>query len=414
MSTLDVEQVFNSRGEYNERMYIKRPEHERQFKNALKSDMCVIVHGQSGTGKTWLTRRVLMEENYYFKPINLAHASTAKSIYLCFKNVMSRDGWHIRTKFSEMKRANLKIPIADGGFSNTTEYSTEVDFFMEFLKYMQNRARNKDKKRYIVFENFESIIDNEQLIKELTNLITLVDDDEVLKYKTKFIIVGATRDIQKYFSKVTNVNTIENRVTELPEIRSLTTKQSFELVEKGFDLLDIAFEEHTLKETYQKRIAWLTGGIPQRLHEFCYELSIICKENNWQAKGEYIDRAVKYWITTSLNKNYVCISKVMAKEKTKISKKNQMLFCLGLIQKESFDHDEIREEMDHEFPNSKTPMGTVIKILEELCRENPPILVKNHEMKDYSFADTKYALCLRSMLYKAENEYVAKYDYEDL
>ncbi|MEK4870293.1 hypothetical protein [Niallia sp. FSL W8-1348] len=415
MSRLEPEEVFNPRKEYDPSMYIARPDHERQFKNALRNDLCILIHGQSGTGKTWLTRRVLIEEDYYFKPINLASASSAKSIASCFKNIMARENWQIKTKYTETKNANVKIPIADGGISHAAEYVAEVDYFLEFLKFMKHRAKNRGKKRYIVFENFEAIVDSDELIKELTNLIILIDDDEVLKFNTKIIVVAATGDIQSYFKRVSNINTIDNRVMELPEIRTLKTQQSFELVERGFDKLDIHFNNQDDKEFYKREIAWITGGVPQRLHEFCLELSIRCKENNWSAKKEYLQEATKTWLSTSLNKNYAAISKIFVYDSRSISRKNQVLFCLGLKEKEYFTTKEISEDLITEFPISTFEKKiNVTPILNSLCSTDPIILYKDQETKKYRFADNKFTLCLRSMLYKDEVENVQIYDLDDI
>jgi hypothetical protein len=415
MSRLEPEAVFNPRKEYDPEMYVSRPEHERQFKNALRNDLCILVHGQSGTGKTWLTRRVLIEEEYYFKPINLASASSAQSISTCFKNIMARENWQIRTKYTETKRANLKVAVADGGVSHTAEYIDNIDYFLEFLKFMKYRSRNKEKKRYIVFENFEAIVGNEELLKELTNLIILIDDDEVLKYNTKIVVVAATSDIQSYFKKVSNINTIDNRVMELPEIRTLTTQQSFELVERGFSKLDITFQSSRDKQMYKEKIAWVTGGVPQRLHEFCLELSIMCKENDWTAKEEYLQVATKTWLTTSLSKNYAAISRIFVYDTQKISRKNQVLFCLGLKEKEQFTSSEIAQDMCNEFPNSTgdTKLNPT-KIMNNLCKTDPIILHKDEDTKKYKFADNKFILCLRSMLFKDEGEIISIYDLDEI
>lgn len=414
LSKLEPEDVFNPRGEYNEEMYVKRPQYEKIFRNALKSDMCVL-HGHSGTGKTWLSRRVLIEENYYFKPVNLASAANFNSIYTCFRNIMIREGWKIRTNYSETKKANVTSIVANGGLSHTSQYNTEVDYFMEFLKFMSYRARNKNRKRFIVFENFESIMKNENLIKELTNLITLIDDDEVAKYRTTFIIIGATGDIQQYFTSVTNAHTIDNRVIELPEIRTLTTMQISELFNRGFDRLDIRFYDESSRQSYIERISWITGGIPQRLHEYCLELSRICKENGWEAKKNFLDIAQKQWLSTSLNKNYACLNRIISQERFKTTRIKEILFCLGTKEKDRFTSLEICDDIKAEFLGTKEINELEVStILDELCSINEPILYKDDVTKQYRFSDMKFLLCMRMMLYKDNDGKASLYDFSEL
>ena len=199
------------------------------------------------------------------------------------------------------------------------------------------------------------------------------------------------------------------------EIRTLKTQQSFELVERGFDKLDIHFNNQDDKEFYKREIAWITGGVPQRLHEFCLELSIRCKENNWSAKKEYLQEATKTWLSTSLNKNYAAISKIFVYDSRSISRKNQVLFCLGLKEKEYFTTKEISEDLITEFPISTFEKKiNVTPILNSLCSTHPIILYKDQETKKYRFADNKFTLCLRSMLYKDEVENVQIYDLDDI
>lgn len=404
--------VFNPRGQYDKAMYISRPMYEKKFRSALLNDMCILVHGQSGTGKTWLTRNVLEKEGFYYKPINLALASNYKSIYECFRNTMIRENWQIRTKYTETKNTSIGVTgIANGGLSHVDEYTVVIDYFMEFLKFMSYRCKEKDKKRYIVFENFESIIGNETLIKELTNLITLIDDDEVAKYRTKFIIIGATKDIHKYFSDLPNINTIENRIFELPEVSTLTTGQSFELIERGFKKLDIEFQTVDLLEKYKVGITRATGGVPQRLHELCLEISILCKDNSWVACEEFIETAKKEWITTSLNKNYVSMTKILSYDSSADSRRNQVIYCVAQKDKITFRSSEIDDDLKIEFPESmrKVSLVSSTKQLNELCKTYPPLLEKCKHTNEYSFIDFKYALCLRAMLYK-DCERVLKYD----
>ena len=411
---LNPSSVFTPRGEFNKSMYVHRTKIENCFKQALMTNMNILVQGNSGIGKTWLTRSVLEENGYYYKCVNLAQASNCNSIYTCFKTIMCKENWQIRSKYTELKKANVKIPVADGGISHTSEYTNEVDYYLEFLKFMQHRAKDKKQNRYIIFENFEQILENPKLIKELTNLITLVDDDEVAKFKTKFIIIGATNDILKYFSNVTNVNTIDNRLYELPTISFLTYNQTSDLVLRGFKALRINFLDETTKNEYLKFIAWVTNGIPQRIHEFCLILTSKCIDNSYLATESLLQDAKEDWIITSLSKNYSSLLKLMNHSGRGI-KRNQILYCLGLKETTNFTAKDILSDLKDEFPTSNKKTKNISSYLNNFCNCNPPLLSFNKDTKEYSFNDIKNVLCIRSTLYKNKtSEQVEYHKFDDI
>ena len=394
------EDVFKPRGEYNSEMYVKRPKYEDEFESALESDMCLLIHGQSGTGKTWLTRRMLESKNIYYKVINLANASNSNSIYFCFKSLMSRENWQIRTAYSEKKAAEIKIPVAGAQLETTNSYEKSTDYFMEFLKFMSYRAMNKNQKRYIVFENMEAILNSEQMIKEMANFITLVDDEEVAKFKTKFIIIGATKDIHQYFRKVLNVNTIDNRIFELTDVSTLTVPQTHELIVRGFKKLEIAFENDTLEKQCIDEYIRITAGIPQRVHELCLIFCQTARKCGKNVGQQEIEKSKKKWIGTSLNKNYAYISRLLNIESNMDSLKSKVLYCIAQLDILYFTSEKIEQEVMQEFPNySKENRVGITKVLNDLCECEPALLSKTEDLfGEYSFIDFKCALCLRAIL----------------
>lgn len=410
----EPKEVFIPRGDFSKykTMYVNRPELEEALLEALETDMNVLVQGTSGIGKTWLTRYVLEENNYYYKIINLASASSSNSIYDCFAKLMSREGWTIRTKYSEYKQASVSIPCAGGEINHTDEYITPVDYYMEFLKFMKHRAHSKGKNRYIIFENFEQILTNKKLIKELTNLIMLVDDDEVSKFNTKFIIIGATNNILDYFSKVSNQDTIDNRLYELPYISTLSYAQSTNLIKRGFDKIGIEFANENEENEYFKYIANKTNGIPQRIHELCLILSRICVKNDYKAEIRLLDEAVAKWIKTSFSNNYTNLQNYMTHGKGK--RKNQILYCLGLKDDNSFSAKEVLNDLKSEFPYSNIKTKSITKELKEFTNTNPQLLVFNEISKQYYFSDIKNVLCIRASLYKDSEERVECFNFDQI
>jgi MoxR-like ATPase len=57
---LKPEDVFTPRAAtVNQSMYIDRPQLERSIETSLRVKFHLIIHGESGTGKTWLYKKVL-------------------------------------------------------------------------------------------------------------------------------------------------------------------------------------------------------------------------------------------------------------------------------------------------------------------------------------------------------------------
>ena len=95
--------------------------------------------------------------------------------------------------------------------------------------------------------------------------------------------------------------------------------------------------------------------------------------------------------------------------------KNQLLFCLGMKEKETFDVDEIKEDMYQEFPESTSVKKlNITPLLNSLCELDPPLLIKEDVGRKYRFADTKYTLCIRAALYKNKDETIGILDLGDI
>lgn len=305
------------------------------------------------------------------------------------------------------------VGVVTAQLETSKVFENSVDYYFEFLKFMKYTAKYSGEKSYIVFENMEAILDKAELIRQLANLITLVDDDEVIKYKTKFIIIGATKDIHQYFRNIKNVNTVDNRLYELPDIGTLTVPQAKELVLRGFEKLEIEFESNNVKNKCIDEYIRVTGGIPQRLHELCLIFSELSRRIPKAVGEEQIKEGIRKWIQTSLNKNYAYISRLLDQEGNENSFKNKVLYCVAQEDSLYFTRDAIDNALYVDFPLSmegKSTTSNTTKVLNELCKCNPPLLSKTEDVfGEYTFIDFKCALCLRAILIKS-GEMVYKND----
>ena len=179
-------------------MYITRPALEKQLHRALDGTYHIIIHGESGSGKTWLYKKVLKELDCEFIPINLPNASSRQSISEAFTMFLNQLSNVKKVGYSETKEAEVNALAAKGMLNHTGQFElVEKEPFLQCLEYVRKKANKR--KALIVFENLEAIFEDTKLMKELGNLILLLDDDIYAKYNVKFLIVGTPSQIKEYF-----------------------------------------------------------------------------------------------------------------------------------------------------------------------------------------------------------------------
>lgn len=59
----------------NADMYVRRDALEQELRQALQGALHILLHGESGCGKSWLYKKVLDEEKIFWLSANLANAS---------------------------------------------------------------------------------------------------------------------------------------------------------------------------------------------------------------------------------------------------------------------------------------------------------------------------------------------------
>ena|ERR1700736_1401209 len=72
----DIEEVFTPRkADVNEDMYVERKDLEEALKSRLFGSQHIVIHGESGCGKSWLYKKVLADGKVFWIGANFANAS---------------------------------------------------------------------------------------------------------------------------------------------------------------------------------------------------------------------------------------------------------------------------------------------------------------------------------------------------
>jgi hypothetical protein len=180
--------------------------------------------------------------------------------------------------------------------------------------------------------------------------------------------------------------------------------QVTKFVNKGFlDELGVTVAEEDLS-AIAKRIAWVTDGIPQQLHEYCYELALIAERNAGTLMKEDCDEADVAWLKTALTSSYTAVEASMNSRTTVAGRRNQTIFAIGLCQRSEFKYDEIEDIVRREFPESTNDKSlNVVQLLSGLAELDSPLIVRTPKGDAYRLVNPKYRMSIRTMLRKDDS-----------
>lgn len=405
---ISTDDVFQSRATFQLENYTARTYYEEKFLLALKNPKCILIRGNSGSGKSWLTNYIALKSDIECKTINLANATRYVNLDEFFKHSMLRE----QTQYQEQTNAGINCGFADGGVSTNRSFEIHNDYYKEFL-------RGYKKGGFLIFENFESIIDSPNIIREIGGLITLIDDPEIQKYNVKIIIIATNTDIQFFFSNLPNADTIDSRITELPEIHGFSNEECMNHVLNGFDKIGFTIND---KSAFCDYIQRLTRGIPLNVNDLCRNIVDVYVENDIDYIeydktniNDFLICAQKRWLDTSFSRYYSQISNLFNENVTTGAIRNNfILFMIAENDKVEFSYTELHADITAYFTSldiGKTVVKNYLKKLSITAENNNLLIDKGNGY--FAIRNFKSILCMRAMLYLNEN-IVCKYDLNDL
>jgi hypothetical protein len=402
--------VFTPRNpQVNESMYVERPDLEKALRSGVNGSLHVLIHGESGSGKSWLYKRVLTKMDAKFVVANLANASRLGSITTELQNVVDRAGGPVKEGYSEAKKAGFAFgPV--GGLEHTNDFKIpQKEPLEKCLAFLRDAAGKHA--CCLVLDNLEAVFDSPKVMEELGNIIILLDDERYADYKVKLLIVGVPAGVREYFVRAPNRSTVANRIQEISEVSRLSAEQTRTLVDQGF-ITQLNYKiDASLLPTLEHHVFWVTNGVPQRVHEYCLQLAELGLEAGRTITGEMLDEADRLWLESGLAECYAAIESAMNEKETKVGRRNQTLYALALVQKDQIRVSDVDEIVRNEFPKStsETPRIDISGMLSFLASTDHPLIKRTPKGDSYLFVDPRFKMCLRAMLRKdAERETVDK------
>ncbi|KOF09469.1 hypothetical protein AC739_15215, partial [Planococcus glaciei] len=394
-----IREVFTPRKKViNEKMYVERKGLEERLKEHLNGSKHIVVYGESGSGKTWLCKKVLNDRGLEYGNINLNNVSSNKSLKDTFAEALAD-----RLEFSVKEYYDKSNIGASAVIKSTIEHQTT------YLKLKGDPIRDyiasfEQEDLIIVLDNLEAIFNNSTLMEELGNLLMLLDDE---KYPARYLVLGVPSGVMNYFINRSALRPISNRMVEVPEVNSMDINQVKEFVNRGY----IKELKYNLTVIQEEKIAhymnWITGGLPQQMHEFGEALARLIEKNNFIFDESLLETGSYKWLEDCLHSVYMTIVDMMNSIETEVGRRNQVLYCLGKINSTTFRANEIEELLKKEFPNSTREKNLAISTtLNDLVEWQNSFITKNKN--DYIIKNKQYVLCIRIMLVKNANEKVDK------
>lgn len=407
-----VNQVFTPRrNEVNHEIYVERPDLEKELRRAILGSQHPIVYGESGSGKSWLYKKVLEDLKATVAIANSASAQRFSSLTQEIRHAVGLGEALILKGMRQTIEAGADVVVARGGATSTREYEQLAgDPLHEAFSKLRKEAGTGP--AVLVIDNLEIVVSSAELMTELASIVALLDDQRFAKHNIKLLLVGVPSVMRDYFLKTPSAQSIANRLVEVSEVSKLDATQVRQLVAKGFrDLLKVEIDDADLV-TWQDHILNVTLGFPQPVQEYCEQLGYLAEDANWKGTVGQLREADSRWLKQSLNYASAHVAARMNERETKAGRRNQVLFALGKIAVRNFSVAHVESIVRTEFPESTADTALAIgQILAELASGTHPIIKTSVATGEYEFRDAKFAMALRVFLEKdPEREKVRRKD----
>ncbi|WP_105903633.1 AAA family ATPase [Vibrio gangliei] len=413
------EKIFTPKGKHvNKSMYVQRIELEKAFIKALRKPKHIIIYGESGCGKTWLYKKVFAERKIQYEVLNAATVNSTGSISTAIKSLTSRLEPFENTGYEEKISAGGNVVLAKADLEHTKKYEASTpEPYLELVRRLFKQAGSNES--FLIIENLEHIVKNEQWVRELSSLLMYLDDEEYAKYRVRILLVGTPSNLRDYFSKVDSSQTIINRVQEIPEVSVLSSNDVKNLADRGFfQLLKANLiedrESGFNKNFFFNALSWFSANVPQYVHEIGLEIAIETELNDYNITNELYIGCIRNWVQEALVSENARIEAHINSKTTKHGRRNQVIYTLGRFLGNEFSAQDVEEQMRNHFPiSTKGKTLNVSANLTELASGNSPLIRKTPQGTRFRFLDPKIKIMARWMLEKdgsKEKLIVKKFD----
>ena len=385
------EQVFTPRSPtVNKKMYVDRPEYERELKLAMRSGYHLIIYGDSGCGKSWLYKKVFEDELVVFATVDLNSCNEIDDIDLLLLEILEDpDEWIEERRTTEVEKGAMPYDIGRKSIGKRELRRQQKTPFEQLCKALRKKARNR--KTFIVFENLEHAIMNQEVVTYLRSLILSLDDSSMTRSNVQICFVGVPSDIKMLLSDQNKYQTISNRITEISEVSRMSKTQVRDLVFQGFDReLSMSVENF---DYCLSQIIYLTDRIPQYIHDLCLQIAFCAEEQGDSVSPFVVSLGAHAWVDTNGRQSREFIEKLIGPGRRRNDPKSRVFLALAKWEKATFYSTDIENLLRELFPISLANKRVhVTRMLNKLASGDMRFLKLDEETKNIESQRQSYVL----------------------
>ncbi len=385
------------RAEVNLKTYVPRLDLEKALLRSVSGSLHTLICGESGSGKSWLYKKVLNQNEVDFVVANCALAQRFSGVVGAICNAINPEGEFVSRSYEQTKKATAGV----GGFGGALEkkdsyvYSGGDALLACFRKL---KEKNKGKRSVVVLDNLESIFDSVEYMAELADLVILLDDEVYSACNIKFVIVGTPTGVLEYFAKTKNLESVSNRIEEIPKVSGFNLPMVRTLTVNGLNnILHLKVSGEDVLEI-SHHIYRVTFGLAQRVQEYLLKLAFQIADNKFYS-APLLDNSDIDWLKSAFRKNYTTVESHLDGGADKYSIKNHVIFCIGEIKIHQFGAGDISALLQEKFPKIKFTKEEVISVLSSMTDGDSPILRRNPKTDHFRIIDSRYLMCIRTMMF---------------
>ncbi len=265
------------------------------------------------------------------------------------------------------------------------------------------RKKAKSRKAFVVFENLEHALDNEDVVGYLRSLVLALDDASLARYNVQICFVGVPTDIKMILSNQNKYQTISNRVAEVSEISRMSRDQARHLVLQGFQAeLQMEFESF---DYCVSQIIYLTDRISQYLQDLCLQIAFCAEDSRNTVSPGVVVRGAHAWVDTNGRQSREFIECILGPGRKRNDPKSRIILALAKWERTTFYAADIEAKLRELFPLSLARRKVQVTCaLNKLASGDERLLKFDEATRKYRIATPKLRSVLRHCVYQDPND----------